>query len=115
MARITGLLYILPVRDLEQAVRFYSEAFAVAELFRNETIAFVGDAGSEWAIGLRLDPDHAGSGPQNVGLHLDHAIALDAAVADINAAGGRIVEQGMRGSGIPFARFADPDGNVLEL
>ena len=115
MARITGLGYIVPVRDLDAAITFYSSAFALEPVFRNDQIAFVSNPESDSALGLLLDPEHAGSGPQNVGLHVNHAIDHNVAVADVEAAGGRIVERGEHGPGIPFARFADPDGNVLEI
>ena len=114
MAKITGLVYIVPVRDLDRAVRFYGDAFGMEVQFRNAAIAFVGNPGSDSSMGLLLDPEHAGSGPQNVGLHVDHAIDLNVAVADVEAAGGTIVER-EHAPGVPFARFADVDGNVLEM
>ena len=115
MARITALSYILPVRDLDAAARFYCQAFDLAEVFRNEGIVFVGISGGESAIGLLLDAEHAGAGPQNIGVHVDHAVGLDAAIRDVEAAGGRIVERGEHAPGVPFARISDPDGNVLEI
>lgn len=113
MARITALSYVIPVRDLEQAVSFYCKAFDLQEVFRSEHIVFVGDPGGDSAVGLLLDPANAGSGPQNVGLHVDHAVGTDAAVRDIESAGGKVLERGEHGPGVPFARIADPDGNVL--
>ena len=113
MARITALSYVLPVRDLDAASRFYCSAFELQEVFRNEGIVFVGVPGGESAIGLLLDPQHAGAGPQNVGVHVDHAVEPDAAVRDVEAAGGKIVERGEHAPGVPFARVQDPDGNVI--
>jgi catechol 2,3-dioxygenase-like lactoylglutathione lyase family enzyme len=115
MARITGLVFIVPVTDLDRSVAFYKQAFGMEEVFRNEQIAFVGGAGSDSSMGLLLDPENAGKGPQNVGLHVDHAIDHNEAVRDVEAAGGLIVERGEHGPGIPFATFSDPDGNVLEI
>jgi catechol 2,3-dioxygenase-like lactoylglutathione lyase family enzyme len=115
MARITGLVYIVPVRDLDRAARFYGDAFGMEVVFRTEQIAFVGNPVSDSSLGLLLDPEHAGEGPQNVGLHVDHAVDLNVAAADVEAAGGRIVERGEHAPGVPFARVADPDGNVLEM
>ena len=115
MARITALLFVVPVRDVENAVRFYCDAFDLQEVFRGEDIVFVGIPGTDTALGLLRDPAAAGSGPQHVGLHLDHAINLDDAVRDIERAGGNIVERGEHAPGVPFARIADPDGNVLEV
>ena len=115
MAKITALSFIIPVRDLEEAVRFYCAAFDLQEVFRNDRIVFVGTPGTDTALGILRDPENAGSGPQHVGLHVDHAVGLDAAIRDVEAAGGTVVERGEHQAGVPFARIADPDGNVLEI
>ena len=113
MARITALSFIVPVRDLDRAVEFYRDAFKLEEVFRAEQIVFVGLPGTDSALGLLLDHEHAGSGPRNVGFHVDHAVPLDDAARDVEDAGGTIVELGEHAPGVPFARIADPDGNVL--
>lgn len=115
MARITSLLFIVPVSDLKRATDFYRRAFDLDVVFENESIVFVGVPGTDIAMGILHDPEHAGSGPQNVGLDVDHAIGLDAAIRDVEAAGGAIVERGQHNPEVPFARIADPDGNVLEI
>ena len=76
MAKVTSLLFIVPVRDLEKAVRFYGDAFELKEVFRNEQIVFMGIPGTDTAVGVLRDAAAAGSGPQNVGFHIDHAIKL---------------------------------------
>ena len=115
MARITSLLFALPVSDLQRAVTFYRQAFELEPVFEAEQIVFVGIPGTDMSFGLLLDPSNAGAGPQNVGLHLDHAIDREGALREIESAGGRIVERGEHGPGVPFARMADLDGNVLEI
>ncbi|MEX2227399.1 MAG: VOC family protein [Dehalococcoidia bacterium] len=115
MARITSLLFIVPVRDLDRAARFYKDAFDLEVIFRNEGIAFVGIPGTETSMGLLLDPEHAGAGPQNIGMHVDHAVGLDAAIRDVEAAGGKVIERGEHAPEVPFARIEDIDGNVLEI
>ena len=113
MAKITGLTFILPVRDLDRAAKFYEKAFDLKQVFRNEGIVFMGSDGSDSSFGLLLEPENAGAGPQNVGPHVDHAIPPDDAVRDIEAAGGTIVERGEHAPGVPYARIKDPDGNEL--
>ncbi|HET6616135.1 MAG TPA: VOC family protein [Dehalococcoidia bacterium] len=115
MAKVTSLLFIVPVRDLDRAVKFYNDAFELEVVFRNEGIAFVGIPGTDASMGLLLDPEHAGDGPQNVGLHVDHALNRDDLLRDVEAAGGKIVERGNHAPDVPFARIADIDGNVLEI
>jgi predicted enzyme related to lactoylglutathione lyase len=115
MARVTSLFYIVPVADLDRAARFYKDAFDMEVIYRNEGILFVGIPGTESSMGLLLDPEHAGDGPQNVGLHVDHAVGLEAAIRDVEAAGGKVLERGEHAPEVPFARIADIDGNVLEI
>ena len=115
MARVTSLLFIVPVADLDRASAFYRAAFELEEVFRNEGIVFVGIPGTEASFGLVLDAANAGAGPQNVGMHLDHALDRAAALRDVESAGGRILETGEHAPDVPFARIADPDGNVLEI
>ena len=115
MAKITALGYVVPVRDLEKAARFYCDAFDLRPVFRTEQIVFVGIPGTDTALGLLLDPEHAGSGPMHVGMHVDHAVGLEAAIKDVEAAGGTVIERAEHAPGVPFARIADPDGNVLEI
>ena len=115
MAQITALSFIVPVRDLDAAVRFYTSAFGLEVVFQADQIAFVGVAGSDTAIGLLRDPATAGTGPRNVGVHPDHDVGVDPVVAAVVAAGGRVVERGEHAPGAPFVRIADPDGNILWL
>jgi catechol 2,3-dioxygenase-like lactoylglutathione lyase family enzyme len=115
MAKITALSFIMPVRNLETAVRFYCDAFRLTEVFRSEQIVFVGLPGTDSALGILLDPVRAGSGPQHVGFHVDHAIEHGAAIKDVESAGGKVLERGEHGPGVPFARVADPDGNEVDI
>lgn len=115
MPKVTALIFIMPVRDLEAAAKFYVEAFDLREVFRNEGIVFAGIPGTDSAVGLLLDPEAAGQGPQNIGFHVDHALNLDDVVRDLEAAGGRVLERGEHAPNVPFARVADPDGNEFEI
>jgi predicted enzyme related to lactoylglutathione lyase len=115
VAKVSGIMFVIPVRDLDAASAFYCKAFDLQEVFRNDGIAFVGLPGSDSALGLLHDPERAGSGPQNVGFHLDHSLKLDEVLPEIEAAGGTVVERGEHALDVPFARIADPDGNVIEV
>ncbi len=110
MARITALSFIVPVQELDRAVAFYRDAFQLEEVFRMEQIVFVGLPGADSALGLLLDPEHAGNGPQTDGFHVDHAVPADDAVRYVESAGGTFVERGEHAPDVPFARIADPDG-----
>ena len=115
MPKITALIFIVPVSDLDRAAKFYIEAFDLREVFRNEGICFVGIPGTDSALGLLLEPESAGEGPRNVGFHTDHALDLGDVIKGVEAAGGKLVERSEHAPGVPFARIADPDGNVIEI
>ncbi len=59
--------------------------------------------------------DGAGSGPRHIGFHVDHAVEHEAAIRDVESAGGKVIERGEHGPGVPYARIADPDGNTFEI
>jgi catechol 2,3-dioxygenase-like lactoylglutathione lyase family enzyme len=122
MIRTRGLYHIhLVVRDLERSLRFYRGVFGMEEQFRaGPKMVFLRTPGSSDLITLNEDPAEA----QNAGVHggiahfgfkLERESDLDAAVAEIEASGGRVVERGSHGDGHPFAYVADPDGYVIEL
>lgn len=115
MAKITSLLFIMPVRDVEKSVGFYRQAFDLEEVYRGDEIVFLGIPGTDIAVGILNDAERAGSGPQHVGFHIDHSIDHGDAVKGIQRAGGKVLEQGEHAPGVPFARIADPDGNVFEV
>jgi catechol 2,3-dioxygenase-like lactoylglutathione lyase family enzyme len=115
MPKITALLFIMPVRDLDTAAKFYIEAFDLREVFRSERIVFAGIPGTDSAVGLLLDPDAAGSGPRHIGFHVDHALDYDTVVKEVEAAGGTVLERGEHAPDVPFARIQDPDGNEFEI
>jgi catechol 2,3-dioxygenase-like lactoylglutathione lyase family enzyme len=115
MAKITSLLFVLPVRDVDKAVRFYCDAFELLEVYRDDNIVFVGIPGTDTSFGILQDATAAGNGPQNIGFHVDHAVNRDDAMRDVERAGGTIIERGEHAPGVPFARITDPDGNVLEI
>jgi predicted enzyme related to lactoylglutathione lyase len=115
MSSVTALSFVVPVRDLDRAARFYRGAFGLEEVFRNEGIVFMGIPGTDSAGGLLRDEGGAGGGPRHVGFHLDHSLKLDDVLEGITEAGGSVVERGEHAPDVPFARIADPDGNVLEV
>ena len=115
MPKITANAFILPVKDLDVAAKFYIDAFDLREVFRAERIVFLGIPGTDTAVGLLLEPEAAGSGPQNVGFHLDHDIDREEVLSAIEASGGDVVERAEHAPGVPYARITDPDGNVLEI
>jgi predicted enzyme related to lactoylglutathione lyase len=113
MSKITALSFLVPVADLDRALRFYKAAFGLDEVFRMDEIVFAGVPGGDSAIGLLPDPAAAGSGPMNVGFHVGHALNIDVVTKGVEMAGGKVVERGQHAPDVPFARITDVDGNEL--
>ncbi len=122
MIRTQGLTHIhLVVRDLEHSLRFYKGVFGMEERFRDgPKMVFLNTPGSQDLITLNEDPAEAqlagvNGGVAHFGFRLADSSGLDAAIAEVEAAGGKLLERGQHGPGIPFAYIADPDGYVIEL
>jgi catechol 2,3-dioxygenase-like lactoylglutathione lyase family enzyme len=117
-----GLTHVhLTVRDLEQSLRFYTGVFGMQERFRDGPhMVFLNTPGSRDSITLNADPAAVATagdsgGVAHIGFRLKDATALDDAIAQVERAGGRLVEQGEHAPGIRYAYVADPDGYVIEL
>jgi len=122
MIRTEGLTHIhLVVRDLERSLRFYQGVFGMEERFRSgPKMVFLNTPGSRDTITLNEDPNEAhlagrSGGVAHFGFRLADPSTLEAAIAEVERAGGKLVERGKHGGAIPFAYVADPDGYVIEL
>lgn len=118
MIKTLGLTHIhIAVEDLERAQRFYHEVFGATELFREEALVFINTPGSDDVITLHGGGEHPGEsgGIVHFGFRLADPTDIDAAVEDVERAGGRLVRRGNHGPGAPFAVVRDPDGYEIEL
>jgi catechol 2,3-dioxygenase-like lactoylglutathione lyase family enzyme len=117
-----GLTHLhLVVKDLERSLRFYQGAFGMQERFRaGPKMVFLNTPGSKDVITLNEDPEReslagVNGGVAHFGFGLSEAADLDAAITEVEAAGGKLLRRGEHGPGIPFAYVEDPDGYVIEL
>jgi metallothiol transferase len=122
MVATQGLTHIhLIVRDLERSLRFYMGVFGMKERFRDGPhMVFLNTPGSNDLITLNGDPSEAhlagtGGGVGHFGFRLRDPAALEAAISEIEAAGGKLLSRGEHAPGVPFAYVSDPDGYVIEL
>jgi catechol 2,3-dioxygenase len=122
MIRTKGLTHIhLVVRDLERSLRFYQGVFGMQERFRvGPKMVFLNTPGSEDLITLNEDPAAArnagvNGGVVHFGFCLSDASELDAAIAEVEAAGGKLIRRGEHAPGVSFAYVEDPDGYVIEF
>ena len=122
MIRTQGLTHIhLVVRELERSLRFYRAVFGMEERFRDgPKMVFLNTPGSQDLITLNEDPAEArlagvNGGVAHFGFRLAHSADLDAAIAEVEDAGGRLIRRGEHAPGVGFAYVEDPDGYVIEL
>jgi catechol 2,3-dioxygenase-like lactoylglutathione lyase family enzyme len=120
MIKTQGLSHIhLLVKDLDRSVTFYKEVFGMEELFREGPhMVFLRTHGQDDMITLHEASDGAvgqmGS-IEHFGFMLAEGSDYDAAIADIERAGGRLLKRGNHGPDTPYAYIADPDGYVIEV
>ncbi len=122
MIQTQGLTHIhLVVRDLERSLRFYQDVFGMEERFRDgPKMVFLNTPGSQDLITLNEDPAEAelagvNGGVAHFGFRLAKSAALDTAIAEVEAAGGKLIRRGEHAPGVPFAYIEDPDGYAIEL
>ncbi len=122
MIKTQGLTHIhLVVRDLERSLKFYEDVFGMKERFRDgPKMAFLNTPGSRDLITLNEDPIEAekagrSGGIAHFGFRLASPADLDAAIREVQGAGGKFIRRGEHNPGAPYAYVEDPDGYVIEL
>jgi catechol 2,3-dioxygenase-like lactoylglutathione lyase family enzyme len=117
MIKTHGLTHIsLSVRDPERSLRFYHEVFGVQEYYRDDEQIQVKGPG-KWDVLVFERRKGAGKrgGIDHFGFRLTKPDDIDAAVATVRKAGGKIVRRGEFAPGLPFAYVHDPDGYEIEI
>jgi catechol 2,3-dioxygenase-like lactoylglutathione lyase family enzyme len=113
-----GHIHLL-VNDLEASLGFYTQAFGLVEAFRVDSkMVFLDIPGTSDVIVLHeIEERGSGESPRmdHFGLRIRDVERLDAAVAEIEAAGGKVLKRGKHAGEFPYAYVADPDGHVIEL
>jgi len=121
MIRTKGLTHIhLVVRSMKRSLRFYQAVFGMAVRFKiGRKMVFLNTPGSRDTITLNENPDLAGIAGTSGGIsHFGFELVkgdLDAAIQEVEKAGGKLVERGEHAPSVPYAYVADPDGYVIEL
>jgi catechol 2,3-dioxygenase-like lactoylglutathione lyase family enzyme len=120
--RTSGIYHLhLHVADLERSLRFYTEVFGMREQFRaGPHMVFLQTPNTQDLLTLNGDPSQSrkagvGAGVDHFGFQLAPGESLDAAVAEVEKHGGKLLSRGEHGPGFPFAYVSDPDGYTIEL
>jgi len=118
MLRTRGISHIsLAVRDPELSLRFYAQVFGVREYYRDEACIQVQGPGPWDVIAFERDANLAGrtGGITHFGFRLESPDDIDAAVREVEQAGGKVLRRGVFKPGYPFAYVEDPDGYEIEI
>ena len=121
MIKSRGMNHInLNVRDIECSLKFYQQAFGleVDAWEHGRKMVFLHSPGVRDTITLcqaeKNDPV-GGSGVSHFGFRLAEKGEMDAAIAQVEQAGGKLLSRGNHAPGVPYAYFEDPDGYVIEI
>ena len=118
MVRTFGLTHIaLAVSDVERSSRFYQEVFGAVEVYRQAEFAQLQTPGTRDVLVLEHAPDRAGPGGgiAHFGFRLTAASDINLAREAVEAAGGKVREQGEFVPGEPYLFAIDPDGYEFEI
>lgn len=128
MINTKGLTRVhLRVEDVDRSTRFYTEAFGMEELFHEgpDTVSLRTPGRDDMITLHRREPgqDTGTMGSiAHFGFQLASDVDIDKAISEIEAAGGRLLERGTRGTPADayfgtdsYAYVVDPDGYVIEI
>ena len=118
MVRTYGLTHInLVVRDAERSLRFYRQVFGVEEYGRADGLVHTKTPGCQDVITFDEHSSGAGEsrGIKHFGFRLISSADIDAAIDEVEHAGGKLLRRGEFCPGCPYAYVADPDGYEVEI
>ena len=112
-----GLTHLaLTVRDPDRALRFYQQVFGVQEYFRDDKSIHAQTPGAHDVITfVRGESTGQTGGIIHFGFRLVKPTDIDAAVEEVERAGGQLLRRGEFAPGFPFAFVKDPDGYEVEI
>jgi len=116
--RSAGLNHInLNVSNLKRSTEFYSKAFGLEVRFAvGRHMIFLGSPKGRDVITLcevRKRDAIGNAGVSHFGFEMNGP--MDDCIAQVEAAGGKLVEKGEHGPGYRFAFVSDPDGYLIEI
>jgi catechol 2,3-dioxygenase-like lactoylglutathione lyase family enzyme len=118
MIKTYGLTHIaLAVGDAERSARFYGAVLGSVVTHRGEGFVQIETPGNHDVIVLEEKPGEVGKagGVRHFGFRLVDPADIDAAAAEVDRAGGKILDKGEFCPGEPYLFAADPDGYEIEI
>jgi catechol 2,3-dioxygenase-like lactoylglutathione lyase family enzyme len=118
MVRSFGLTHLaLGVTDVDRAFEFYSAVFGMVAVFRSKSFLQAQTPGARDVLVFeRSDKNgHETGGVELFGFRLTDPSDIDRAAAEVEMAGGTIVEKGEFCPGEPYLFARDRDGYLLEI
>lgn len=118
MIRSRGLNHInLNVKNLKRSVAFYQKAFGLKVRFTaGRRRVFLGSPGADDVVTLykaQKNEPVGNGGVSHFGFKMNGSV--ERCIAQIERAGGKLLDRGEHAPGIPYAYVADPDGYIIEL
>lgn len=124
-----GLTHLsLSVADPERSLRLYTQVFGVKESARDAKSILAHGPWPHDVLAFELNPNRAGAkgGIGHFGFRLKDPADIDAAVQEVERAGGKLLKRGEFAPGCPFAwaspsarrselHVTDPDGYQIEI
>ena len=121
MIKTLGLTHLhLMVSDIHRSLKFYKTVFGFEEKFwGGEEIVFINTPGSNDLVALHQAKEDQQTGLSGGITHFGFQLAnkedLDEAIAQVEAAGGKLKKRGEFMPGLTYAYVSDPDGYEIEL
>ena len=118
MVKTFGLTHLaLSVDDVDRAFEFYAAVFGMVAVFRNDDFLQAQTPGARDVLVFERSKtsSHGTGGVEHFGFRLTSAADIDHAAAEVEKAGGTIVEKGEFCPGEPYLFARDRDGYLLEI
>jgi catechol 2,3-dioxygenase-like lactoylglutathione lyase family enzyme len=119
MIKTYGLTHLaLTVRDDERSFRYYQRVFGAVEVYRGEGFIQAQTPGSRDVLVFekkKSAPAGKSGGIEHFGFRLTDPADIDAAIREVERAGGKILSHGEFVPGEPYLFATDPDGYEIEI
>jgi len=118
MVRTFGLTHLaLAVTDVDRAFEFYSAVFGMVAVFRSDSFLQAQTPGARDVLVFERSETKRGDsgGVAHFGFRLTDPSDIDGAAAEVEKAGGTIVEKGEFCPGEPYLFARDRDGYLFEI